>query len=267
MSSALIFEGEGFSLHRAAKGVGLFALQRPARLNALTRAMLDGLAAALDALEADGSRVLIVTGEGSRAFCAGTDLAEIRAMPADERLAKNAFARDLFFRISQSPLLSVAALNGLAYGGGLELAMACSFRVAPPAVKLALPEIKLGLLPAYGGTQFLPALVGRSRALAMMLDGEPIDARTGFSFGLIDRLVPDGEDLLEHTFGWVSRFTRHSQPAIDGIRRAVNASGAEVTRVGLGVEDREVRAVFGTADAKEGVAAFLEKRPARFEHR
>lgn len=246
------------------KQLYLFEIRRPAKLNALTKPVLNGLVEAWDMMEKGGPAVCIVTGQGDRAFCAGTDLAEIRDMPGDQRMAKNDMARDLFFRLSQSPVLSIAALNGLAYGGGLELAMACTFRLAPPDVRLALPEIKLGLLPAYAGTQFLPALIGRDRAMDMMMTGEPVSAADGFNMGLVTRLADPAQPLLDQARAWAERLAGFSQPALRAIRTSVDAAGATVTRAGLDVEAKQVRAVFQTNDAREGVAAFLEKRAPNF---
>ncbi|MEZ5652984.1 MAG: enoyl-CoA hydratase-related protein [Burkholderiaceae bacterium] len=257
----------GFQLRRLDDDVALFTLARPAKLNSLTKAMLDGLGDALDALPDQGVRVLIVTGEGDKSFCAGTDLAEIRGMERDARLAKNKMARELFFRLSRSPLMSIAALNGLAYGGGLELAMACTFRLARPHVRVSLPEIKLGLLPAYAGTQFLPAIVGRDRALEMMITGRAVDSAEALAMGLLTRVVPADGELIEHALAFAREFTIYSQPAIDAIRGCVDAAGATVTEQGLSVEDAAVTRVFQTDDAREGVAAFLEKRAPVFRHR
>ncbi|MGC1443393.1 MAG: enoyl-CoA hydratase-related protein [Burkholderiaceae bacterium] len=245
----------------------LFRINRPAKLNALTKPVLNGLVSAFDTMESNGSAVAVIMGAGDRAFCAGTDLSEIQAMPAAQRLDKNKMARDLFHRISTSPVVSIAAINGLAYGGGLELAMACTFRLAPPAVKLSLPEIKLGLLPAYAGTQFLPALIGRDRALDMIMTGEPITAQAGAQMGLITRLADPDRDLAEQANEWAEKLAQFSQPALRAIRTCVDAAGSAVTEAGLAVEDEQVRAVFQTEDAKEGVAAFLEKRAPRFVNR
>jgi enoyl-CoA hydratase len=160
-------------------------------------------------------------------------------------------------------VLSVAAVNGLAFGGGLELAMACVLRVAAPHATFSLPEIKLGLLPAYGGTQFLPALVGAARALELMLTGRVLAAEEALAMGLVHRIAgPD--DLLAQAIDFGREVTRFGPAAIDGIRRCVAAAGPGVTDAGLAVEDAVVREVFVTDDAREGVAAFLEKRPARF---
>ncbi len=238
----------------------VFRLTRPAKLNAITRPILLGLAACLDDLEARGMRLLVITGEGDRAFCAGTDLAETQEMSAAARLDKSAMARDLFARLSRSSLISVAAVNGLAFGGGLELAMACTFRVAAPHVSVSLPEIKLGLLPAYGGTQFLAALVGSARALDLMLTGRRVGAEEALTMGLLSRVVAPEEDVLARALALGREVTQFSGQAIDGIRRCVAGAGAQVTDAGLAAEDRVVREVFVTENAREGVAAFLEKR-------
>ncbi len=257
---------EDFRIHDLPEGA-VFQLCRPAKLNAITKPILLGLTALLDRLEADGARLLIIIGEGEKAFCAGTDLAETATMPKPHRLEKSAMARALFVRLSRSKLLSVAALNGLAYGGGLELAMACTLRIAKTTVTLSLPEIKLGLLPAYGGTQFLPALVGKSRALELMLTGRVISAREALEMGLIHRISAEDQLILDSALAFGREITRFSQPAIDGIKRCVAAADAQVNNAGLEVEDQVVREVFVNQDADEGVAAFLEKRPPRFKHR
>jgi len=258
--------GDHFRIESLPEGA-VFRLTRPAKLNAITRPILAGLAECLDGLEARGLRLLVVTGDGERAFCAGTDLAETTEMAPAARLDKSQRARELFARLSRSRVLSVAALNGLAFGGGLELAMACTFRVAAAHVAVSLPEVKLGLLPAYGGTQFLPALVGAARARDLMLTGRAVAANEAQQMGLIDRVTAPGTDVLAQAIELGREVTRFSQPAIDGIRRCVAAAGATVTDAGLAVEDRVVREVFLSDDAREGVAAFLQKRAPAFRNR
>jgi enoyl-CoA hydratase len=245
----------------------VFRMLRGHRLNALTRPMLAGLIDCVDRLEREGGRLLVVIGEGERAFCAGTDLAEAREMGDAAMIAKSSQARDLFLRMSVSPVVSVAALNGLAFGGGLELAMACRLRVAAPHAQAALPEIKLGLLPAYGGTQFLPALVGQARALDLMLTGRAIDAAEALAIGLYDRLAVPGQPLLAQAIAHGRAITGYSAVAIAAIRACVAAAGPTVTRAGLDVEDAQVRKVMTSEDAREGVEAFLQKRPPVFRHR
>ncbi len=242
----------------------LFRIERPAKLNALTKPVLLGLARCIDELEAGRSRLLVVTGSGDRAFCAGTDLGELQGLSAEARLDKTAMARDLLVRLHRSKLLSVAALNGLAYGGGLELAMACTLRIALPHVRLSLPEVKLGLLPAYAGTQFLPALVGKARALEIMMTGRTLDTSEALAIGLVHRLADARTPLVEQALAFGREITQWSPTALAAIRACVEAAGDTVTDAGVATEDAAVRANFNSPDAREGVAAFLEKRPPRF---
>jgi enoyl-CoA hydratase len=249
----------------------LIRLNRPAKLNAITKPILLGLASCLDQLEAAErldarQRILIIAGTGPKAFCAGTDLAETSIMSKAERETKTVMARDLLVRLSRSKVISVAAINGLAFGGGMELAMACTFRVAAEHASFSLPEIKLGLLPAYGGTQFLPPLVGKARALEIMLTGQVLTAKAALDMGLVNRLASAGA-LLDESLAMAAEVTRFSPLAIQAIRACVLAAGEEVTDAGLGVEDQAVRKVFTSEDAQEGIAAFLEKRPAKFTGR
>ncbi|MDP3658631.1 enoyl-CoA hydratase/isomerase family protein [Phenylobacterium sp.] len=245
----------------------VFTLTRPQKLNAGTLEIWNGLEACMNALEARGARLLILTGEGDKAFCAGTDLAESAAMTRDASFAKGDRVRALLVRLSRSKLISVAAINGLAYGGGLEIAMACTFRIAAPHVRLSLPEVKLGVLPAYGGTQFLPALVGRARALDLMLSGRPIGAEEGLAWGLVNKIADAATPLVDQALDYARTITQFSPVAIDGIRHCVEASGSTVEEAGLKLESQEVRRVGVSDDAREGVAAFLEKRKAVFSGR
>lgn len=251
------WEGEG----------AIFRLENPRRLNAITNDMLDGLTETLDELERRKGRYLIITGEGDKAFSAGTDLHEARAGASDPRNAGRADrARGLFYRLSKAPVISVAALNGLAYGGGLELAMACTFRIAAPHVRLSLPEIKLGVLPSYGGTQFLTALVGRSRALELMLTGRVVAIDEAVSLGLVDHVLQGPENVVARSKTFVNSIMAYSQVAIDGVRACVEVAGETVTQAGLDAEGNQVARVSASHDADEGIAAFLEKRAPVFRH-
>jgi enoyl-CoA hydratase len=253
----------GFSITAFAGGA-VFRIERAAKLNAITRPVLAGLEACIDSLERDGARLLVITGEGERAFCAGTDLGELRGLDSEARLAKTAAARALLVRLSRSRLVSVAAINGLAFGGGLEIAMACTLRIAAPNATMSLPEVKLGLLPAYAGTQFLPAIVGKARALEIMLTGRVIDCAEACSIGLIHRVSTAGASLAEQARAFGEEVSGWSPSAVSWIRACVEAAGPEVTDAGLAIEDAAVRANFDSDDAREGVAAFLEKRAPRF---
>ncbi|MBR0898975.1 enoyl-CoA hydratase/isomerase family protein [Bradyrhizobium tropiciagri] len=248
-------------------GGAVFRLLRGDRLNALTLSMLTGLAECLDCLERDKKRFLIITGEGDRAFSAGADLTEAVGPDAVEAIDKAQMATKLFLRLSRTSVLSVAAINGFAFGGGLELAMACTFRIAAPHARMALPEIRLGVLPSYGGTQFLPALVGRSLALDLMLTGRVVVATDALAMGLVTRVADAQTSLMEQAFEFVNSILQYSQLAIDGIRTCVEASGPVLTDAGLAIEADVVRRVAAGPDAREGVQAFLEKRPPVFSHK
>lgn len=242
----------------------VFTIDRPSKLNALTKPVLEGLAACIDDLEARKLPLLVISARGERAFCAGTDLAELQTLTEAQRAAKTVMARKLLVRLSRSRLISVAAMNGLAYGGGLELAMACLLRIAAPHVKMSLPEIKLGLLPAYAGTQFLPAIVGPARATELMLTGRPVDTAEAMTIGLIHRVAAAQPTLTEQAIAFGREVSGFSPSAVQGIRECIAAAGPQVTDAGLAVEDHHVRAEFGSHNAREGVAAFLEKRTPRF---
>ncbi|WP_336965308.1 enoyl-CoA hydratase/isomerase family protein [Sphingobium aquiterrae] len=253
-------EGESeFSINWLDDGA-VFTITRMRKLNALTKPVLNGLAACLDRLETEGKTLLVVTGKGDRAFCAGTDLAEMQSMTPDAVLDKSAMARDLLVRLSRSRLISVAAVNGLALGGGMELAMACTLRIAVPHARFGLPEVKLGLLPAYAGTQFLPAIVGASRALEIMLTGRDISLDEALVIGLAHRVTEPEENLVEAGIGFAREITQHSPTAIAAIRECLTAASTTVEDKGLAVEDRLVRAVFPGPEAKAGVAAFLGRK-------
>lgn len=262
----LAVEG-AYTFEMGSDGIAVFTIRRPHKLNALTRPVLDGIAESLDIAEREQAHVVVFSGEGERAFCAGTDLGELQGMTAEARLQKNGRARQLMMRISRARPLTLAALNGLAYGGGLELALACDFRIAADHVKVALPEIKLGLIPAYGGTQFLPALIGRSAALELMLTGRAVAVPEAQQLGLINRVADDQSTLMEQAYQFALQLANHSRPARDAIRACVAQAGQQVTQQGLDVEDQQMRAVFETDDAGEGVLAFLEKRAPVFKHR
>jgi enoyl-CoA hydratase len=245
----------------------IFRLTRPDKRNAITKAILNGLEQCLDELESGRGRALVIIGQGDRAFSAGTDLSEAVGLDADENRAKIMRARALLFRLHRSPVTSIAALNGITYGGGLELALACTFRIAAPEARMALPEIKLGVLPAYGGTQLLPAVVGPSRALDMMLTGRAVGTEDALRMGLINRVAKEGSTLLEDALSFAVEITAHSQYAIERIRRCVAASGAPVTEGGLEVEEKAFHEMMESEDAMEGIQAFFEKRAPHFKHR
>ncbi|PCJ24644.1 MAG: enoyl-CoA hydratase [SAR86 cluster bacterium] len=246
----------------------VFQITRPHRLNAITSEILDGLTACIEELEQDsGNKGLIIIGEGERAFCAGTDLFERDTLTDEEVHAKTDRARDLIVRIHKAPFISIAALNGLAFGGGLEFALACTFRIAAPHVECSLPEVKIGLIPAYAGTQLLPAVVGSSRALDMMLTGRAVGTEEAMQMGLINRIASDDKTLIDQAIEYLESITQYSKVAINGIRQSAAAAGPQLSEQGLKVEREYVIEVGKSEDATEGVAAFREKRAAKFKHR
>jgi enoyl-CoA hydratase len=243
----------------------LLTLNRPQALNALNAALLDELAEALDWGAASGARALLITGAGERAFCAGADIAELSGRSVPRVKADSARGQALFRRLDRCPLASVAVVNGYAFGGGLELAMACTFRVATANARLGLPEIKLGVIPGYGGTQRLPRLVGEARALELVMTGRAIDAEEALRIGLVNRVLAG--DPLAGAMAFAREFTRYSLPALAFAREAVQRALTTTLGEGLTIEADLSTLAFQMRDAVEGTAAFLEKRPPRFEDR
>ena len=234
-------------------------LNRPEALNSISNAMLAELEAQIAALESAPCRAVVLTGTG-RAFCAGTDLKESHGLPEDRMRRVHA----LVLRMRRYPKPIIAALNGLALGGGLELALACTFRVARADARLGLPEVKLALLPAYAGTQLLPRLIGESAALEFMLSGEPVDGTRAERIGLVNRVVPADADVLAAALEMAASFTRHSLVPQRAILRAVREGLALPLEEAMALELRLVGEVSASADTREGVSAFIEKRRAQW---
>ncbi len=240
----------------------LITLNQPEALNALSFSILDELGAAFDEVAASSARTLMITGAGSKAFCAGADIKELRNrdLLSQKRGAEKGQA--VFSKLSMLPMPSVAVINGYAFGGGLELAMACTFRLATPNARLGLPEIKLGLIPGYGGTQRLPRLVGEARALEMIMTGRAVKPDEAERIGLINRII-DG-DPVEQALEFTREFTCYSLPALGFARAAVTRALDNSVEEGLRVESELSTLAFRMKDAEEGMAAFEEKRKPRF---
>jgi len=239
-------------------------LNRPDALNALSFSIIDEIAAALDDIESSDARALLITGAGDRAFCAGADIKELtgRSLIAQKQGAEK--GQRTFDRISRLPMPSIAVINGFAFGGGLELAMACTFRMATANAKMGLPEIKLGLVPGYGGTQRLPRLVGEGRALDMILTGRSVSSDEAFSIGLVNRLVDVEEDTMAAAMAFAREFSGHSLPVMALSREAVARAQDVPVAEGLRIEADLSTLAFQTSDAHEGMTAFQEKRTAVF---
>lgn len=243
----------------------LLTLNRPEALNALSFALIGELARAVDEAAGTGARALLVTGSGPKAFCAGADINELRGRSLAEQKRGVQIGQATFAKLEQLPMPSVAIVNGFAFGGGLELALACTFRLATPNAKLGLPEIKLGLIPGYGGTQRLPRVVGESRALEMILTGRAIDAQTALAWGLVNRVVEG--DALAQGIAFAREFTGFSLPVLGFAREAVTRALDASLHDGFKVEADLSTLAFRTHDAEEGMAAFLDKRKPKFEDR
>lgn len=246
-------------------GIGQITINRPSKLNALNVATIQELHDGLENLDANPEiRVIIITGEGEKAFVAGADISEFANFSVEEGAHLAAKGQELLFDfVEKLKTPVIAAVNGFALGGGLELAMACHFRVASDNAKMGLPEVSLGVIPGYGGTQRLPQLVGKGRAMEMIMTAGMIDAETAKSYGLVNYVVPQNE-LLEFTKGIANKIMRNSPVAIGKAIKAINANFKDGVD-GYQTEIRNFGKCFGTEDFKEGTTAFLEKRKADFK--
>lgn len=231
--------------------------------NALGTAVIEGLSSALDRVEADRSRVIVVRSEVDGYFVAGADLKLLADADGDGFLRYLERLRGVLERLAALAQLSVAAVDGFALGGGLELAMACTLRVATPRAKLGVPEIKLGLLPGAGGTQRLPRLIGRGPALDLLLTGRSIGGEDGARLGLVDRLAPDGEANAVAA-ELATTLAAGPAEALAATVRCADTARDVPLREGLAVERDEIVRLFTTPDAREGIRAFIEKRAPEF---
>jgi len=240
-------------------------ITRPQKLNALNRATIEELHNAFKTLEKDKkTKVIIITGSGEKAFVAGADIAEFSDFSVKEGAKLAAKGQQLLFDyIENLSTPVIAAVNGFALGGGLELAMACHFRVASENAKMGLPEVSLGVIPGYGGTQRLPQLIGRGRANELIMTAGMIDAQKALSYGLVNYVVPQ-EELLPLCQKLAGKISNNSSVAIAYAIKAINA-GLKNDKDGFDVEINAFGSCFGTYDFKEGTSAFLEKRKANFE--
>jgi len=243
----------------------LITLNRPEALNALSFALVRDLARAIDEVAAGDARALLVTGAGARAFCAGADIKELTGRPLADQKRGAEFGQATFAKLDRLPMPSVAIINGYAFGGGLELALACTFRLATRNAKMAFPEIKLGLIPGYGGTQRLPRVVGEARALELIMTGRTVDAEEAARLGLVNRLL-DGDPVAAGV-AFAREFSGYSLPALGFAREAVARALDTPLTEGLKIEADLSTLAFQTGDAAEGMSAFMEKRKARFKDR
>lgn len=242
----------------------ILTLNRPEALNALQFTMIEAMSYTLDQVAASDARALIVTGAGPKAFCAGADITELMERNLMQQRLGAQLGQRTFEKLAKLRIPSVAVLHGYAFGGGLELAMACTFRIATAKARMGLPEVKLGLIPGYGGTQRLPRLVGEARATEMVMSGRTVDATEAERWGLVNRIVAEG-DPVELGTTFMSEFVGYSRCASLFAREAVSRGMATTVSEGLDIEADLSTLAYQTEDAAEGMRAFLQKRTPEFK--
>jgi enoyl-CoA hydratase len=255
----LLFERDG--------AVAVLTFNRPKVLNALNAATLGDLDAALDGLGADGEvRAIILTGAGEKAFVAGADINELAVLTPAQGKEHARHGQRIFDRIEQLGKPVIAAINGFALGGGCELALACTLRIAADTARLGQPEINLGIIPGYGGSQRLPRLVGKGRALEILLSGDMIPAARAYDMGLVNQVVPAAE-LMPAARKLAHALAAKAPIATRYILEAVNQGLEMPLAQGQFLETALFGAIASTEDTREGTAAFLEKRKASWKGR
>lgn len=244
--------------------IRVITVDRPDKLNALNAATLDALHAAFDAAAADDAiRVVVLTGAGPKAFVAGADIAEMSALAPVQGRDFSLRGQRMMRRVERMPKPVIAMINGFALGGGLELAMCCHLRIAADSAKLGQPEINLGLIPGFGGTQRLLRLAGRAAVLELCLTGAPIDAARAQQLGIVNRVVPAAE-LEAETMKLATQLANAAPLALRGILDCVNVGGECGIEEGLEYETAQFGLMFSTRDMREGTQAFLERRKPEF---
>ena len=247
--------------------VRTITIHRPERLNALDSATLDALQAAADAAADDPAvRVVVLTGAGPKAFVAGADIAEMSGLTPAQGRDFSLRGQRMMRRFETLPKPVIAVVNGFALGGGLELAMCCHLRIAADTAKVGQPEVSLGLIPGFGGTQRLLRLAGRAATLELCLTGVPVDAARALQLGIVNRVVPAAE-LEAETMKLANQLAEAAPLALRGILDCVNVGGDCAIDEGLQYEAAQFGLVFSTEDMREGTGAFLHKRKPAFHGR
>ena len=243
--------------------LALITLNRPEALNALSVQVVKDIGEAIDKAAASDARALLITGSGEKAFCAGADISEFMGRTVVEALEAAEFGQNTFAKLDNLRIPSLAVINGYALGGGLELATACTLRVATANANLGVPEIKLGLIPGYGGTQRLPRLIGQGRALDMVMTGRMVGAEEALGMGLINRIVET--PVLDGAVEYAREFAGFSLPVLRYSREAVMRADQSSISEGLQIERDLNTLAFQGEDSTEGAMAFLEKRTPKFQ--
>lgn len=241
----------------------IITINRPDKLNALNKDVFNDLEMMLNYVqETPEVKSVLLTGSGAKAFVAGADISEFNGLNAEQAMQLAKRGQDIFFRIENNTKPIIACVNGFALGGGCELAMACHFRIASTNAKFGQPEVNLGLIPGYGGTQRLPQLIGKGRALELLLSANMIDASTALQYGLVNYVVPQ-EDLLQKGKDILQLINSKAPIAIANCIKAANAVFNE-SENGYQTEVEAFGVCMQTEDVKEGTSAFFEKRKANF---
>lgn len=240
----------------------VLTLRRPAALNALSFELIAQIGQRLREAAHSDARALIVTGEGDKTFCAGADIKELQQRGLRAQREGAELGQAIFAQLDRLPMPSVALVNGYAFGGGCELALACTLRLALPQAKFGLPEVKLGLIPGYGGTQRLPRLVGSARALELVMTGRTVGAEEALSIGLVNRIVQ--APGLSAAKAYAREFSGHGLRALQFAREAIQRGADLPLHEGLRMEADLSTLAYRTADAEEGMQAFVDKRKAVF---
>jgi enoyl-CoA hydratase len=247
--------------------ISLLTINRPKALNALNRHVIEDMARVLrDVRHNSAIRVLIVTGAGDRAFVAGADIAAMSQMSPIEGLEFSRLGHRVMQTIEDLPIPVIAAVNGFALGGGLELAMACDIILASENARFGQPEINLGLIPGFGGTQRLPHRIGHTRARELIMLGEMVDAKTAFDWGLVNKVVRS-DQLLDEARNLAAKLVGKSGFALRQAKAALRASFTMEEDAGLRFEQSAFGLTFSSADRIEGTRAFVEKREPKWLHR
>lgn len=247
--------------------VATLTINRPEKRNAVNNATVEEIDQALDQVEANGDlRVLILTGEGEKAFVAGADIQELAKRDIILGRTETRRRQEVYTRIEQLEIPSIAAINGWALGTGLELTLVCTLRIASAAARMGQPEVKLGIIPGAGGTYRLPRLIGMGRAMEMILTGEPVTAEEALAMGLVNRVVLP-EKLMEEVRALAGTIAARPKLAVQYAKEAVLRCVEGSLTEGLAHESYLHALSCGTEDKKEGVASFLEKREPKFTGR
>jgi enoyl-CoA hydratase len=251
-------------IYEKKENIGLLTLNRPEKMNAISQELTAELSLLLDEIENDDElRVIVITGAGDKAFMAGADINEL--VDRDARLGRRVSRerQEIFLRIENLHVPVIAAVNGYALGGGLELALACSIRICSEKAQFGAPEVKLGIIPGDGGTQRLPRLIGQGRAMEMIITGDFIDAQEAYRIGLVNKVFPP-EKLKEEAMELAKKIASRPPLAVRYAKEAVNRS-QEDSVSGFALESYLHALSCTTEDKKEGVSAFLEKRKGKFK--